>query len=97
MKPNICHVPTTPCVYILECADGTLYTGWTNNMPKRLDSHNRGLAAKYTRSRLPVRLVYLEVLPSRSEAMKRECAIKKFSREKKKHLYTSSHFSNLAR
>ncbi|MBL8092449.1 MAG: GIY-YIG nuclease family protein, partial [Anaerolineales bacterium] len=62
--------------YILECADGTLYTGWTVNIEKRLIQHNKGLGARYTRTRLPVKLVYLEEQPDRPTAMKRERAIK---------------------
>jgi putative endonuclease len=70
-------------VYILECADGTLYTGWTNRLEQRLAAHNSGRGAKYTRSRRPVRLVYLEEVPDRSAALSREAAIKAMPREKK--------------
>ena len=70
-------------VYILECADGSLYTGWTNNLAKRLSSHSSGKGGKYTRARLPVRLVYFETLPSREEAMSREWHIKKLDRSGK--------------
>ncbi|MBE5923937.1 MAG: GIY-YIG nuclease family protein [Lachnospiraceae bacterium] len=69
--------------YIVECADGTLYTGWTTDIEKRIETHNEGKGAKYTRSRLPVRLVYYEIHGNRSEAMKREAAIKKLSRKDK--------------
>lgn len=72
--------------YILLCADGTLYTGYTNDTARREAMHNSGRGAKYTRSRLPVKLVYREELPSRSEAMKREAAIKKLTREQKLEL-----------
>lgn len=73
-----------PCfVYILECADGTLYTGWTNCLEKRLAAHNSGRGAKYTRSRRPVRLVYWEEVPDRSVALSREAAIKALSRKEK--------------
>ena len=70
-------------VYILRCADNTLYTGWTNNIAHRLYIHNIGQGAKYTKSRLPVKLVYWEVLSSKQEAMKREYQIKRYTRAKK--------------
>ena len=70
-------------VYILECADGTLYTGWTTDVEARLATHNSGKGAKYTRSRLPVRLAYYEELPDKSAALKRESAIKQLSRAEK--------------
>ena len=72
--------------YILRCADGTLYCGWTNNLEKRLKSHNEGKGAKYTRSRLPVSLVYYEKFESSVEAQKREREIKKLSRSEKLNL-----------
>ncbi len=62
--------------YLLECADGTLYTGISNNLPRRLGQHARGVASKYTRSRLPVRLRWSERHPDRSAALRREVAIK---------------------
>ena len=73
MSDNINLKKTTksPCVYIMKCSDGTLYTGWTNDMKKRLSSHNCGRGAKYTRSRLPVTPVYVEFLQSRSDALTR--------------------------
>ena len=75
------------CVYMLRCRDGSLYTGYTNDIDKRVEAHNAGkLAAKYTRSRRPVTLVYQEQLPSRSAAMKRECALKKLSKAQKEAL-----------
>ena len=70
-------------VYILSCADGTLYTGWTNDPEKRLAAHNAGRGAKYTRSRRPVELVYRECLPTREEAMSREATIKRMPRTEK--------------
>ncbi|NLX82464.1 MAG: GIY-YIG nuclease family protein [Clostridiales bacterium] len=73
----------TCCVYILECRGGSLYTGWTNNLSKRLAEHAQGKGARYTRSRLPVKLVYHEVCESASDAMKREAQIKKYSRQQK--------------
>ncbi|MBQ9983849.1 MAG: GIY-YIG nuclease family protein [Lachnospiraceae bacterium] len=69
--------------YIVECGDGSLYTGWTNHLEERLESHNQGKGAKYTRSRLPVRLVHYEVFATKQEAMKREYAIKQLSRKDK--------------
>jgi putative endonuclease len=72
--------------YILECVDGTFYTGWTTDPDRRLKQHNKGSGARYTRSRLPVKMVYLEPQPDRARAMKREMAIKQLSREKKKAL-----------
>jgi putative endonuclease len=72
--------------YILECADGSYYTGWTADPQRRLKQHNRGTASRYTRARLPVRMVYLEELPDRSSAMKREHAIKHLTRAKKSRL-----------
>lgn len=73
-------------VYILKCNDSTLYTGYTVDLNRRLESHNRGLGAKYTKSRLPVEIVYQEVFSSKSEAMKREMGIKKLSRAEKLNL-----------
>ncbi len=69
--------------YIIECADGTLYTGWTNDLEKRLKAHNDGKGSKYTRARLPVKLVYFEELESPNEAMSREWHIKRLTREQK--------------
>ena len=69
--------------YILECADGTLYTGYTTDMEKRLATHNSGKASKYTRCRLPVKLVYLEECKDKETAMSREWHIKQLSRVKK--------------
>ena len=73
-------------VYIVQCSDGTLYTGWTNDTDKRLSAHNSGTGSKYTRSRLPVELVYKEEFASKSEAMRRERAIKKMNRLAKESL-----------
>jgi putative endonuclease len=69
--------------YILRCGDGSLYTGWTNHIRKRLADHQNGRGAKYTRSHQPVELVYLEVYATREEAMHREAVIKKLNRMKK--------------
>lgn len=73
-------------VYILECADGTLYTGWTNNLDNRLKAHNEGKGGKYTRSRLPVEVVYTEELDTPTEARSREWHIKRLSRKEKLEL-----------
>ena len=72
--------------YILQCADGTLYTGWTNNLEKRLAAHNAGIAAKYTKTRRPVELVYFEEFETKKEAMSREWHIKKLTRGEKLEL-----------
>jgi putative endonuclease len=72
--------------YILECADGTYYTGWTLDPERRTAQHNRGKGARYTRTRRPVRLVYVEKLADRQSAMKRERAIKALPRRKKSEL-----------
>ncbi|MBK8619693.1 MAG: GIY-YIG nuclease family protein [Anaerolineales bacterium] len=72
--------------YILECADGTFYTGWTTDPQRRVNQHNKGIGAKYTSTRRPVKLVYLETLSTRTEAMKRELAIKKMKRTQKSKL-----------
>lgn len=77
-------------IYILECKDKSLYTGWTTDIYKRLETHNSGKGAKYTRGRTPVRLRYFEEFDTKSEALKRECEIKKFSREKKLKLIAES-------
>ena len=70
-------------VYILRCADGTLYTGWTNDLAARLQKHNSGKGAKYTRARLPVTLAYYEEYETAREAQSREVKIKQLSREEK--------------
>lgn len=76
--------------YMVECKDGSLYTGWTNHLEERIKNHNAGKGAKYTKSRLPVRLVYYEVFASKQEAMKREFAIKKLKRIEKLKLIEAS-------
>jgi putative endonuclease len=75
--------------YILECADRTFYTGWTMDPSRREKQHNTGRGARYTRARLPVKLIYVEELTSRTEAMKRERVIKKMTRERKLKLVKS--------
>lgn len=72
--------------YILRCRDGTLYTGWTNDLEKRLLAHNAGTGAKYTRPRRPVTLVYAEACPTKEAAMRREWEIKQLTRIQKLRL-----------
>ena len=72
--------------YIVECADGTYYTGWAIDPEKRVAMHNKGRGARYTRTRCPVKLVYVEELPDRKSAMKREIAIKRLGRVGKNKL-----------
>ncbi|MBM3144495.1 MAG: GIY-YIG nuclease family protein [Chloroflexi bacterium] len=76
--------------YIIECSDGTLYTGWTTDPERREIEHNAGRGAQYTRIRRPVRLVYVEAHPDRSTAQRRESALKKLTRSKKKTLIESN-------
>ena len=73
-------------VYLLRCSDGSLYCGWTTDPAARVKAHNRGRGAKYTRSRLPVELVYLEAYEDRHEALSREWHLKRMSHEEKKKL-----------
>ncbi len=73
-------------VYIVECSDGTLYTGYTVDIERRVDEHNSGVGAKYTRGRTPVKLIYKESFSSRSDAQKREYEIKQLPRSKKEEL-----------
>ncbi len=75
-----------PFVYIVECADGTLYTGWTIDVDKRVAAHNAGRGSRYTRARRPVKLVYVEKSATRAIVMKREAIIKKMPRAKKLRL-----------
>lgn len=79
--------------YMVECADGTLYTGWTTDPVRREKAHNSGRGAYYTRIRRPVKLVYIEEQPDRSTAQKREYAIKKLTRAKKIDLIKSNPLS----
>jgi len=76
--------------YIVECADGTYYTGWAVDPEKRVAMHNKGRGARYTRMRGPVKLVYVEELPDRKSAMKREVAIKKLKRKGKGKLISEA-------
>lgn len=72
--------------YILKCKDGTYYTGWTNNLEKRVRDHNDGKGAKYTKARRPVKLIYYEEFMTKEEAMKREYAIKQMTRTQKEKM-----------
>lgn len=72
--------------YILRCRDNSLYTGWTNDLEKRVEMHNAGKGAKYTKARLPVELVYYEMFETKEEAMRREYAIKQMKKKEKEEL-----------
>lgn len=89
MKDKDIYTQELAYTYIVLCADGTLYTGWTNHLEERIRCHNAGKGAKYTRARLPVRLVYYESFSTKQEAMQREYAIKQLSREDKLKLIES--------
>lgn len=73
-------------VYMIRCNDGSLYTGWTNNLEKRFQAHCQGKGAKYTRGRGPLKLVYFETFDDKREAMRREYAIKKMKKQDKENL-----------
>ena len=73
-------------IYILKCKDGSLYTGWTNDLEQRVAAHNTGKGAKYTKARRPVELVYFEEFETKEQAMKREYAIKQMARKDKLEL-----------
>lgn len=83
--------------YILHCNDGTYYTGWTADLRKRFATHNKGKASKYTRGRLPVKLVYYEEYKTKVEAMKRECEIKKLTRKEKDELILNTECKDIER
>ena len=72
--------------YMLRCRDNSLYTGWTNDLQHRVHTHNSGKGAKYTMTRLPVKLVYYEEYETKTEAMQREAAIKRLTKQKKEEL-----------
>jgi putative endonuclease len=74
--------------YILECSDGTYYTGWTTDPQRRVAQHNKGTGARYTKTRRPVKLIYLEEVPDKISALKRERAIKALPRKKKIELFS---------
>ena len=73
-------------VYVLRCGDGSLYTGWTNDLEQRLAAHQSGKGAKYTRGRLPIEMVYFEEMPDKSAALKRENELKKLKKAEKELL-----------
>lgn len=81
-------------VYILECGDGSLYTGWTNDLKHRIKMHEEGNGAKYTRAHLPVKLVYFEEFEDKCEALKREYAIKQLTRNEKLMIVSANHLKN---
>ena len=76
-------------VYIVRCSDQTLYTGWTNHLKKRIEAHNAGKGAKYTKARRPVELVYFETFERKSDALKREYQIKQLKKSEKEKLILS--------
>lgn len=78
-------------VYILKCRDNSFYTGWTTHLQKRIEKHNQGLGAKYTRSRRPVELIYFETFDNKSDALKREYQIKQLTRKQKELLIEGNH------
>lgn len=77
--------------YIVKCSDGSLYTGWTNDLEKRIRAHNDGKGAKYTKSRRPVVLAYYEEFQTKEEAMRREWEIKQLDREQKMKMIREDH------
>jgi hypothetical protein len=81
-------------VYILRCADRSLYTGWTNDLEKRVKTHNAGKGAKYTKTRLPVELVYYEEYEEKGEALSREFSIKKLKKTSKEKLILKQYIDN---
>ena len=79
-------------VYILKCVDGSLYCGYTTDVEKRFEKHKSGKGAKYTRSHLPLEIVYIEEFESKSDALKRECEIKSMTRSQKEKLINSDYW-----
>ena len=77
-------------VYVLRGGDGSLYTGWTNDLTRRLAAHQSGKGAKYTRGRLPIEMVYFEEMPDKSAALKRENELKKLKKAEKELLIKTS-------
>ena len=86
---GVCKADSTWYVYLIRCADDSIYTGITNNLQRRLEQHNAGVASRYTRSRLPVEIVYSEPQLSHGDALRRELAIKEYSRKQKESLILS--------
>ena len=81
--------------YIVKCSEKTFYTGWTNDLEKRIEMHNSGKGAKYTKARLPVELVYYEAFDTKEEAMSREWHIKRLSRSEKQKLIEAADLKKL--
>lgn len=81
-------------VYILECGNGSFYTGWTNNLEHRVQMHNMGKGAKYTKAHLPVKLVYVEEFEDKSEALRREYEIKQLTRSEKLMLISANNLKS---
>lgn len=81
----------TNYTYVLKCADGSFYTGWTNHLERRLAAHNAGTASKYIRSRRPVELYYFETFPTKEAAMRREWQIKQMGHQEKQALRGAPH------
>lgn len=81
--------------YIVKCSDKTFYTGWTNDLKKRIEMHNSGKGAKYTKARLPIELVYYEAFDTKEEAMSREWHIKRLSRSEKQKLIEAADLKKL--
>ena len=88
--PPLGTLPSVHHVYIVRCADGTLYTGYAIDPSEREKAHNAGRGARYTSGRRPVQLVYSEVFESRGEALRRECELKRWPRSKKEALLAST-------
>ncbi|MEG0076336.1 GIY-YIG nuclease family protein [Anaerorhabdus sp.] len=82
-------------VYILECGDGSFYTGWTNDIKHRIQMHQEGKGAKYTKAHLPVKLVYFEEFEDKSEAMRREYEIKQLSRSEKMMIVSANRLKSI--
>jgi putative endonuclease len=82
-RPACSRAVAAPCVYLLRCADGTLYCGWTVDLERRVAAHNAGRASRYTRTRLPVELAWSRALPDRTAAMREEARIKQLPRAAK--------------
>lgn len=80
--------------YLLRCGDGSLYTGWTNNLEKRVAAHSAGRGAKYTKTHLPVELAYYEEFETQHEAMQREAAIKRLTKQEKEELVKKQRLSH---
>ena len=93
LKASSAAEPDRTCswTYLLECADGSLYCGWTTDLKKRVETHNKGKGARYTRVRIPVRLVYAERFDTPREAMRREYMIKQMTRADKLRLIENAY------